>query len=30
MDKSTYEARWLLVPTAGLWITVIFIGFVLS
>jgi hypothetical protein len=30
MDRSLYEARWLLAPIIGLWITVTVVGAVLS
>jgi hypothetical protein len=30
MDKSLYEARWLLAPILGLWITVTVVGVALS
>jgi hypothetical protein len=30
MDRSLYEARWLLAPILGLWITVTVVGVALS
>jgi hypothetical protein len=30
MDRSIYQARWLLVPTIGLWVMMAVIGAVLS
>jgi hypothetical protein len=30
MDRSLYEARWLLAPIIGLWVMVTVVGVVLS
>lgn len=30
MDRSIYEARWLLAPTVGLWIVIAVAGAALS
>jgi hypothetical protein len=27
MDKSTHEARWLLIPVFGMWAVIILAGF---